>query len=266
MIKNHEQEIILAHVLGISRKQLRTDIPIKSQLDSSQQEQFDSFCREREAGQPLQYVLGVAPFRYLELFVGPGVLIPRPETEVLVDIALQFIWANHQVKSVIDLGAGSGAISIALFAEAALKARDLQITAVEKSTEAISYLQKNIAKYEVPIRVVNEDVVDALIGVKADLVVANPPYVPDGEKLNAEVDKYEPKIALRGGSDGTEIPALFLKNAIRMLKPDGVFIMEHHDSHADKIAQMFSHAFKEVQGHKDLNSRDRFTSGILKNI
>ena len=92
MIKSHEQEIILAHVLGISRKQLRTDIPIKSQLDSSQQEQFDSLCREREAGQPLQYVLGVVPFRYLELFVGPGVLIPRPETEVLVDIALQFIW------------------------------------------------------------------------------------------------------------------------------------------------------------------------------
>lgn len=266
MIKNHEQEIILAHVLGISRKQLRTDIPIKSQLDSSQQEQFDSLCREREAGLPLQYVLGVAPFRYLELFVGPGVLIPRPETEVLVDIALQFILANNQVKSVIDLGAGSGAISIALFAEAALKARDLQITAVEKSTEAINYLQKNIAKYEVPIRVVNEDVADALIGVKADLVVANPPYVPDGETLNSEVDKYEPKIALRGGSDGTEIPALFLKNAIRMLKPDGVFIMEHHESHADKIAQMFSHAFKEVQGHKDLNSRDRFTSGILKNI
>jgi release factor glutamine methyltransferase len=96
-------------------------------------------------------------------------------------------------------------------------------------------------------------------------VVANPPYVPDGEKLNAEVGKYEPKIALRGGSDGTEIPALFFKNAIRMLKHDGVFIMEHHESHADKIAQMFSYAFKDVQGYKDLNGKDRFTSGILKN-
>jgi release factor glutamine methyltransferase len=252
-------------VLGISRKQLRTDIPINSQLDLAQQEQFDSLCRDREAGQPLQYVLGVAPFRYIELFVGPGVLIPRPETEVLIDIALQFILANQRITSVIDLGAGSGAISIALFAEAALKARDLQITAVENSTRAINYLQKNISKYEVPIRVVNEDVAVALIDVKADLVVANPPYVPDSEKLNAEVDKYEPKIALRGGSDGTEIPALFFKNAVRMLKPDGVFIMEHHESHADKIAQMFSHAFKEVQGYKDLNGKDRFTSGILKN-
>ncbi|MEY4379863.1 MAG: hypothetical protein RLZZ378_266, partial [Actinomycetota bacterium] len=212
MIKSQEQEIILAHVLGISRKQLRTDIPINSQLDLAQQEQFDSLCRDREAGQPLQYVLGVAPFRYLELFVGPGVLIPRPETEILIDIALQFILANQRITSVIDLGAGSGAISIALFAEAALKARDLKITAVEKSTEAINYLQKNISKYEVPIRVVNEDVTVALIDVKADLVVANPPYVPDGEKLSAEVDKYEPKIALRGGSDGTEIPALFFKN------------------------------------------------------
>lgn len=272
----NETEIILAHVLGISRKELLKKIVdlklsteinhdlISQLLDKAQLDHFLQIVNLRNSGQPLQYVLGVAPFRYLELFVGPGVLIPRPETETLVDIALKFILKNPEIVSVVDLGAGSGAISLAIYAEVALKnsgGRNLQISAVEKSKAAIQYLNKNIAKYEAPIRVIESDIGQALIGVKADLIVANPPYIPDDEELSKEVSEHEPEIALRGGSDGTAVPKYFFENALRMLKSNAVLIMEHHENTANLIKKMFEADLADVTTYKDLNGRARFTSG-----
>ena len=282
----NEQQILLAHVLGISRKDLskkiaelggkfpanETDLSSSSKienfseklLDAKQLDQFNQLINLRSSGQPLQYVMGVAPFRYLELFVGPGVLIPRPETEKLVEIALNFIWANSEIVSVVDLGAGSGAISIAIYAEVAMKnmpPRTLQISAVEKSESAIEYLKKNIAKYEAPIRVVESDVGQALIGVKADLILANPPYIPDDEILDKEVSDHEPQIALRGGSDGTQVPNYFFQNAVRMMKSNAIFIMEHHENSAAQIKSLFETELVDVVSYEDLNGRTRFTSG-----
>lgn len=282
----NEQQILLAHVLGISRKDLskkiaelggkfpanETDLSSSSKienfseklLDAKQLDQFNQLINLRSSGQPLQYVMGVAPFRYLELFVGPGVLIPRPETEKLVEIALNFIWANSEIVSVVDLGAGSGAISIAIYAEVAMKnqpPRNLQISAVEKSESAIEYLKKNIAKYEAPIRVVESDVGQALIGVKADLILANPPYIPDDEILDKEVSDHEPQIALRGGSDGTQVPGYFFQNAVRMMKSNAIFIMEHHENSAAQIKSLFETELVDVVSYEDLNGRARFTSG-----
>ncbi|NBV95252.1 MAG: peptide chain release factor N(5)-glutamine methyltransferase [Actinobacteria bacterium] len=282
----NEQQILLAHVLGISRKDLskkiaelggkfpanETDLSSISKienfseklLDEKQLGQFNQLINLRSSGQPLQYVMGVAPFRYLELFVGPGVLIPRPETEKLVEIALNFIWANSEIVSVVDLGAGSGAISIAIYAEVAMKnqpPRNLQISAVEKSESAIEYLKKNIAKYEAPIRVVESDIGNALIGVKADLILANPPYIPDDEILDKEVSDHEPQIALRGGSDGTKVPGYFFQNAVRMMKSNAIFIMEHHENSAVQIKSLFETELVDVVSYEDLNGRTRFTSG-----
>lgn len=282
----NEQQILLAHVLGISRKDLskkiaeldgkfpanETDLSSSSKienfseklLDAKQLDQFNQLINLRSSGQPLQYVMGVAPFRYLELFVGPGVLIPRPETEKLVEIALNFIWANSEIVSVVDLGAGSGAISIAIYAEVAMKnmpPRTLQISAVEKSESAIEYLKKNIAKYEAPIRVVESDIGQALIGVKADLILANPPYIPDDEILDKEVSDHEPQIALRGGSDGTQVPGYFFQNAVRMMKSNAIFIMEHHENSAAQIKSLFETELVDVVSYEDLNGRARFTSG-----
>lgn len=282
----NEQQILLAHVLGISRKDLskkiaelggkfpanETDLSSNSKienfseklLDAKQLDQFNQLINLRSSGQPLQYVMGVAPFRYLELFVGPGVLIPRPETEKLVEIALNFIWANSEIVSVVDLGAGSGAISIAIYAEVAMKnqpPRNLQISAVEKSESAIEYLKKNIAKYEAPIRVVESDIGQALIGVKADLILANPPYIPDDEILDKEVSDHEPQIALRGGSDGTKVPGYFFQNAVRMMKSNAIFIMEHHENSAAQIKSLFETELVDVVSYEDLNGRTRFTSG-----
>jgi release factor glutamine methyltransferase len=135
------------------------------------------------------------------------------------------------------------------------------VIAVEKSALAAEWLNKNIAKYDLPIRVIVEDVQTALDGVKADLVVANPPYIPDDEQLPKEVENFEPEVALRGGKvDGMQVPKLFIEAAARLLKPDGILIMEHHENQSELIKQALKEEFRLPQTHADLTGRDRFTS------
>jgi release factor glutamine methyltransferase len=134
---------------------------------------------------------------------------------------------------------------------------------LKKSSEAAHWLNLNISKYELPTRVVVEDVATALDGVKADVVVANPPYIPDHERLPQEVIGFEPEMALRGGAgDGMDIPKIFIKAAARLLKPDGYFIMEHHETQRELVKSAMQEEFKNIQNISDLTSRDRFTSGI----
>ncbi|CAB4587726.1 unannotated protein [freshwater metagenome] len=264
-ISNVDAELLLAHLLGVSRKEIHTQaLEIPSDQIESITAEYKELIGQRLLGRPVQYITGSAPFRYLDLEVGEGVLIPRPETELLVDRAIGFLTSmenSNEAKSVIDLGAGSGAISIAITSEAALKGLSVSVIAVEKSEPAVVWLNKNIAKYDLPIRVVVEDVLTALPGVKADLVLANPPYIPDDEKLPQEVEGYEPEIALRGGKvDGMQIPKLFIDSAARLLKPGGIFIMEHHEKQSDLVKQALKEEFTLPQTHADLSGRDRFTS------
>ena len=264
-ISTVDAELLLAHLLGVSRKEIHSQaLEIPSDQIESMTAEYKELIGQRLLGRPVQYITGSAPFRYLDLEVGEGVLIPRPETELLVDRAIGFLTSmenSNEAKSVIDLGAGSGAISIAITSEAALKGLSVSVIAVEKSESAVIWLNKNIAKYDLPIRVVVEDVATALPGVKADLVVANPPYIPDDEKLPQEVDGYEPVIALRGGKvDGMQMPKLFIDSAARLLKPGGIFIMEHHEKQSDLIKQALKEEFTLPQTHADLTGRDRFTS------
>jgi release factor glutamine methyltransferase len=260
-----DAEILLAHLLGVSRKEIHSqglDIPTE-QLQKITDE-YNDLINQRLLGRPVQYITGSAPFRYLDLEVGEGVLIPRPETELLVDRAIGFLSSapdKDLAKSVVDLGAGSGAISIAIASEATLKSLKVSVIAVEKSALAAEWLNKNIAKYDLPIRVVVEDVQTALDGVKADLVVANPPYIPDDEQLPKEVENFEPEVALRGGKvDGMQVPKLFIEAAARLLKPDGILIMEHHENQSELIKQALKEEFRLPQTHADLTGRDRFTS------
>jgi release factor glutamine methyltransferase len=264
-ISTVDAELLLAHLLGVSRKEIHTQaLEIPSDQIESTTAEYKELIGQRLLGRPVQYITGSAPFRYLDLEVGEGVLIPRPETELLVDRAIGFLTSmenSNEAKSVIDLGAGSGAISIAITSEAALKGLSVSVIAVEKSEPAVVWLNKNIAKYDLPIRVVVEDVLTALPGVKADLVLANPPYIPDDEKLPQEVEGYEPEIALRGGKvDGMQIPKLFIDSAARLLKPGGIFIMEHHEKQSDLVKQALKEEFILPQTHADLTGRDRFTS------
>ena len=260
-----DAEILLAHLLGVSRKEIHSQgLDIPSEQLQKITDEYNELINQRLLGRPVQYITGSAPFRYLDLEVGEGVLIPRPETELLVDRAIGFLSSTPDkdlAKSVVDLGAGSGAISIAIASEATLKSLKVSVIAVEKSALAAEWLNKNIAKYDLPIRVVVEDVQTALDGVKADLVVANPPYIPDDEQLPKEVENFEPEVALRGGKvDGMQVPKLFIEAAARLLKPDGILIMEHHENQSELIKQALKEEFRLPQTHADLTGRDRFTS------
>ena len=264
-----DAELLLAHLLGISRKQIHAqDLELADGDREKIAAEYADLINQRLLGRPVQYITGSAAFRYLDLEVGEGVLIPRPESELIVDRVIGYLNSAEDkdlAKSVIDLGAGSGALSIAISTEAALKGLKVSMVAVEKSAEAATWLNKNIAKYDLPIRVVIEDVVTALPDVKADLVVANPPYIPNDEKLPIEVANYEPEIALRGGPvDGMQIPKLFIDSAARLLKLGGFFIMEHHEMQSDLVKKAMAESFNSIQTHSDLTGRDRFTSARRK--
>jgi release factor glutamine methyltransferase len=271
--KNHiatvDAELLLAHLLGVSRKQVHSQV---IELNEAEKEkisaEFNDLIKQRLLGRPVQYITGNAAFRYLELEVGEGVLIPRPESELIVDRVIGYLNSlpdKEQPSSIIELGAGSGAISIAILSEAILKGLKVNVVAVEKSPEAAIWLNRNIAKYDLPIRVVIEDVATALPDIRADLVVANPPYIPNDERLPIEVANYEPEIALRGGpGDGMQIPKLFIDAATRLLKSGGFFITEHHEKQGELIRGLLVKDYLPAQTHADLTGRDRFTSAVKR--
>jgi release factor glutamine methyltransferase len=271
--KNHiatvDAELLLAHLLGVSRKQVHSQVIELTEAEKEKiSAEFNDLIKQRLLGRPVQYITGNAAFRYLELQVGEGVLIPRPESELIVDRVIGYLTSlpdKEQASSIIELGAGSGAISIAILSEAILKGLKVNVVAVEKSPEAAIWLNRNIAKYDLPIRVVIEDVATALPDIRADLVVANPPYIPNDERLPIEVANYEPEIALRGGpGDGMQIPKLFIDAATRLLKSGGFFITEHHEKQGELIRGLLVKDYLPAQTHADLTGRDRFTSAVKR--
>jgi release factor glutamine methyltransferase len=263
-ISGTDAELLLAHILGVTRMELHSK-PIDLGEDGARvKEEFEDAISLRLTGKPTQYITGEAPFRYLTLDVGPGVLIPRPETEVLVDEVLHNLAGLADPISVIDLGSGSGAIAISIASETAGK-KLVHVVAVEKSDEALPWLRQNIAKFDLPIRVIAEDVATALAGVKCDVVVANPPYIPQNDPLPVEVADFEPEIALRGGdASGMKIPVAFIDSAARLLKSGGFAAFEHHESQVDLMRQALAADFIDIKIHYDLTERPRFTTATRK--
>lgn len=264
-ISEVDAELLAAFVLGVGRMELHAR---EFSFTSEQEEEFLNLLAMRKSGKPLQYITGEAHFRYLTFEVGPGVLIPRPETELLVDAALVEIeriqsgpnWRKNARTSVVDLGAGSGAIAISIADEAKRRGMAVQVVAVEREAGAITWLERNIAKHDVDVRVIKSDVATALIDVKCDLVVANPPYIPEGAELPREVVSFEPRSALYGGIAGLEEPARFIETATRILKAGGMFLIEHHESQAEAIASILRSDFTEISNFLDLNERPRWIS------
>jgi release factor glutamine methyltransferase len=162
--------------------------------------------------------------------------------------------------SVIDLGAGSGALSLAI----ATEAPTVRVIAVEKSPEALVWLKKNVSVIAENVRVVEGDVADVLLGVKCDVVIANPPYIPDAQVLPRDVAGFEPHIALFGGPTGMELPRIFIQAASRLLKSDGVLVIEHAEDQGIAIAGELAVDFKEISVHDDLVGRPRWTSAVRR--
>jgi release factor glutamine methyltransferase len=261
-----DAEILLAHLLGLTRKELHNPIALERALaevadESAIVDGYAELVKRRCNHEPVQYLTGTAGFRNLDLAVGPGVLVPRPETEGLVEEVLKHIANLPGPVSVIDLGAGSGAMAISI----ATEAPNTHVIAVEKSMEAIEWLKQNVAFYDESIRIVQGDVSDVLAGVKCDVVVANPPYVPDSQPLPKDVANFEPAIALFGGSDGLELPQRFIIAAARLLKTGGLLAIEHTETQGDAIANLLSADFNQIALHLDLTGRPRWTSAIRGN-
>jgi release factor glutamine methyltransferase len=268
-ISEVDAEHLLAYVLGISRMDLHNSVKLEEALKALGdfgviEDTFAKLISRRAAHEPLQYLTGIAYFRHLEIEVGPGVLVPRPESELLVEAVLTHI-KNLEEKvsgeiSVIDLGAGSGALSLAIATEAPRS----RVIAVEKSADAIVWLKKNVARISENVRVVEGDVADVLPGVKCDAVIANPPYVPDNQSLPRDVAEHEPHIALFGGATGLELPKRFIDAAARLLKSGGVLAIEHTEEQGAAIDALLSKDFIDIAVHQDLTGRPRWSSAVRK--
>ena len=261
-----DAEILFAHLIGLTRMELHNPIALERALaevtdESAIVDGYAELVKRRCNHEPVQYLTGTAGFRKLNLVVGPGVLVPRPETEGLVEEVLKHIANLPGPVSVIDLGAGSGAMAISI----ATEAPNTHVIAVEKSADAIEWLKQNVAFYDENIRIVQGDVADVLDGVKCDVVVANPPYVPDSQPLPKDVANFEPAIALFGGVDGLELPRRFIDAAARLLKAGGLLAIEHTETQGDSIAKLLSTDFTQISLHLDLTGRPRWSSAIRSN-
>lgn len=256
-----DAEILFAHLLGISRMEIHNPIALEKAMEDIGDiaEDYHQLINRRTSHEPLQYITGIAHFRNLDLEVGPGVLVPRPESELMVSYLLAMIEQRTGTVSVIDLGAGSGALAIALTTES----DRIRVIAVENNGDAIKWLHKNVAKYSPEMRVVEADVKDALPGVKADFVIANPPYIPSDEELPEDV-KREPAAALFGGQTGLELPKVFIDAAARLLKSGGVLAIEHTELQGQAISGLLEEMFINIELHYDLNDRPRWTSAVRK--
>ena len=260
-----EAEHLLAHTLGLTRMDLHNPLTVENALTAIGditivEETFWKLLDRRCANEPLQYLTGVAYFRHLEIKVGPGVLVPRPESELLVESVLTHIEKLSGAISVVDLGAGSGALALAI----ATEAPTTHVIAVEKSAEAIYWLKENVSFIDEKVRILESDVSTALDGVKCDVVIANPPYIPDGQVLPADVRNHEPAIALFGGADGMKAPRLFIAASARLLKPGGFLAIEHHEAQGDEIAAVLNIDFEDILLHQDLTGRPRFTTAVRR--
>ncbi|QNE17804.1 peptide chain release factor N(5)-glutamine methyltransferase [Kribbella qitaiheensis] len=246
---------LLAFVAGTSRLQLGL-----VEVTAGQAAQYDELVARRAAREPLQHLTGTAAFRYRELVVGPGVFVPRPETEVLVGWILDRL-AKVESPVVVDLCSGSGAIAGAV----ATERPDSTVHAVELSPEACVWARRNLAGTGATLAEGDIDGCLPELDGRVDAVIANPPYIPltAWESVTAEVRDHDPALALWSGEDGLDEIKVVAATAGRLLKPGGWFGCEHADVQGESAPAVFAATglFTEVRDQLDLAGRHRFATG-----
>ena len=253
----HDAEELAAHVLGVPRSRL----PLVGGLTAGQLARFGEMVGQRASRVPLQHLTGVAGFRRLELAVGPGVFVPRPETELLAGWAVEAL-ARMDAPVVVDLCTGSGAVALAVAQEVPAAT----VHAVERESLALAWAERNVAALGLPVTLHRGDVADpALLADLAgavDLVTANPPYVPDGARVEPEVAEHDPPAALWGGHDGLDVVRAVERAAARLLRPGGLAAVEHADAQGASVPAAFARTgrWTGVTDHPDLAARPRFTT------
>ena len=227
---------------------------------SDQQLDFAALVSRRAAREPLQHIIGSTGFRYLELEVGPGVFVPRPETEVVVDAVLAEIKGLTD-PLVVDLCAGAGTIGFAVAHEHPTATVHL----VEKDEDAFAWLKRNRPEGDARVMLHLDDAATSLseLDGTVDVVASNPPYVAEHERalVDPEVRDYDPADALFAGADGLDVIRVVGAAAMRLLRPAGLFVVEHSDRQGESCPQLLRDSgWQAVADHLDLTGRPRFTT------
>ena len=256
-----DAELLAAHVVGVPRGRLMM-VPL---VDEPVLERYRALVTRRAAREPLQHLLGTAVLGPVAVAVGPGVFTPRPETELLLEWGLKAI-ADVTSPLVVDLCTGSGALALAV----AASRPDATVHAVEADPGALSWAARNIAAHAdaggTPVVLHAADVrwPDLLpeLETRVDLVLCNPPYVPDGTPVPPEVADFDPPGAVFGGPDGLEIIRAVVTASAALLRHGGGLAIEHDDTHADAVPALLRRrrVLTDVQEHTDLAGRPRFAS------
>ncbi|WP_153396673.1 peptide chain release factor N(5)-glutamine methyltransferase, partial [Ornithinicoccus halotolerans] len=253
-----DAETLLAHVLGVERGELRRLVALGRDVEAAAESRYQGLVDQRGDRVPLQHLTGEAHFHGVTLAVGPGVFVPRPETETLVERALALLAGGGPAPVVVDLCAGSGAVAVAI-----ARARpDAEVHAVEVSAYAHAWAERNIAAHAPQVRLVLGDAGTALpeLDSRVDLVVSNPPYIPPGQvPVDPEVARHDPPEALYGGGgDGLSVPLLVASRARSMLRPGGRLLLEHGEEQGAALkAALLAQGWQQLRDHPDLTGRPR---------
>lgn len=256
-----DAELLAAHVAGLRRGELALAAFRGDAVSPENLARFEELIARRSRREPLQHLTGSAPFRHLTLAVGPGVFVPRPETEILAGIAIDALRLSPEPAPVaVDLGSGSGAIALAM----ATEVPHARVFAVEKSDDAVVWTRRNAAAIAPEVSVVHGDLADTLADLDGtvSVVASNPPYIPDDAiPRDPEVRDWDPPAALYGGVDGLDIVRVLSRRALALARPGGLLAIEHAEVQGAAIREVLAaDGWRSPATHPDLTLRDRVTT------
>ncbi|MCU1408314.1 MAG: SAM-dependent methyltransferase [Microbacteriaceae bacterium] len=259
-----DADLLIGHVLQQSRGQVQAAGIIGTAITATDAAAVLSLAERRAAREPLQHITGRAPFRSLNLQVGPGVFVPRPETEQVAQFGIDALRGMPDPEPIgVDLGTGSGAIALAL----ATEVPHARVWAVEKSAEAFPWTTRNFEEVAAPnATLVFGDLADALpeLDGTVAVVISNPPYIPaDATPRDPEVRLFDPALALYGGADGLDVVRQVSRTALRLLRPGGTLVIEHGEMQGAVIRGLLdADGWRATATHRDYTTRDRATTAI----
>lgn len=257
-----DAELLLGRTLGLDRVQLI--MQHARPLDDAELALFKRLFVRRRAREPMAYILGGREFYGFEMRVDQRVLVPRPDTEVLVDVALERTSERDMYGRALDLCTGSGCVAVAL----GLKRRTWKVIGTDVSEAALEVARTNAVRLGVArnVHFVHGDLYQPLqTSQRFELIVSNPPYIPSAEiaELMPDVRDFEPRLALDGGADGYRLLARVVADAARHLTPGGVLACELGAGQSDHVSELFEAAgFADVRRNKDLGGHERVVSGL----
>ena len=259
-----DAELLVGHVLGAGRGRIQALAVMDASVPAEQASTVRALVRRRATREPLQHITGRAPFRSLELLVGPGVFVPRPETELLAQLAIDTLRAAAEPEPIaVDLGTGSGAVAIAM----ATEVPHARVFAVERSADAYDWARRNVEESGARnLELVLGDLANAFpeLDGRAAVVASNPPYVPnDAIPRDPEVRLFDPPAALYGGEDGLDVVRVLSRRALRLVRPGGLLAIEHGEYQGEAVRGILTaDGWHAAATHVDLTMRDRVTTAI----